>query len=197
MDQSLRPRDIRQYERRYRLAHWLIKGQIIVDGVALSESPSWLSRCRLHAGARVFRSALNHVPMSWPTMFFLGKINQRIGRPGAAIRWYKQALEIEPGQPGVAREAAIMAVELGRYELSVQLTQLAIVGRPNDGSLYLNLGLSYLLTGRSHEAVEAFKQAAILEPGYQLTSRFLKLAEQVESGQRPCPRNEREIRSAV
>jgi len=49
-------------------------------------------------------------------MFFLGKIYQRIGRPGVAMRWYKQALEIEPGQPGAAREA--------------------------DGSLYLNLGLS-------------------------------------------------------
>jgi tetratricopeptide (TPR) repeat protein len=56
-----------------------------------------------------------------------------------------------------------------KHDLAAREYAAAILQRPNDGLLYNNLGMSYLLAGRQQEAVNAFQRA--LETPYQQKER--------------------------
>jgi tetratricopeptide (TPR) repeat protein len=185
--------EIEAHNRTYERAYALIEGEILVDGQPLSAKPSFFARRRLRKAITLFAEVLRINPENWAAMFGAAKAHQRLGD---AARAFELMLEPHRGNPelsGFAREAALVAMEIGRLRDGIDLTRAAIRTRPDDGSLYSNLGLAHLLNSEAAAAVKAFEGALELEPDHPVTPRLLALARAVESGSVPCPRTEAEV----
>jgi tetratricopeptide (TPR) repeat protein len=136
----LSPEGIERFNSLYEKGWRLLRGRIIVDGRSLSRRPGWWERRRLGQAIACFEQALRIHSSSWQTMWAIGKAHQRLQQHREALTWLMKAHDLEPARADVAREAAIEASELGHHETAVRLTEIAIRGRPNDWTLYSNLG---------------------------------------------------------
>ena len=82
-----------------------------------------------------------------------------------AARHYERALALDPGNPDIVRDAAILARSLCRFDKAIALGEYAVARDPVNPRGYHNLGLGYLHTGRLDEATAAFRTAVSLSPG--------------------------------
>lgn len=181
----------------YDQAFDLLRGEILIDGETLSARPGFFARRKLRKAIRLFDQVLELNPQNWPAMFGMAKAHHRLGDWDEALKLMLRAHEGDPSVSGFAREAGLIAVDLGLYEESIELMQRAIETRPGDGSLYSNLGLSCMLAGHHGESVEALQRAVELEPEHELSRRLLQVARHVQAGDIPQPRSEAEVAQAA
>ena len=88
------------------------------------------------------------------------------GDLAAAARHYERALDLAPTDTGIIFSAASLAESLGRLDQAIALEEYAVVRDPLDPVARNNQGDSYLSAGRLDEAVDAFRTALSLSPGY-------------------------------
>ncbi|MGD8977219.1 MAG: tetratricopeptide repeat protein [Gammaproteobacteria bacterium] len=88
------------------------------------------------------------------------------GDLAAAARHYERALDLAPTDTGIIFSAASLAESLGRLEQAIELEEYAVVRDPLDPVARNNQGDSYLSAGRFEEAIDAFRTALSLSPGY-------------------------------
>jgi TolB-like protein/Flp pilus assembly protein TadD len=79
---------------------------------------------------------------------------------------FKRALELEPGNAVVVRQAARLAATLGRFEEALRLDRRAVEMDPLSAPARQNIGLYALYAGRLDEAEAACRKALELNPGY-------------------------------
>ena len=79
---------------------------------------------------------------------------------------YKRALELEPGNAAVVREAAALAATPGRFEEAIRLDQRAVDLDPLSVRAHNSLGIHAWYAGRLDEAEAAFRKALELNPEY-------------------------------
>jgi TolB-like protein/Flp pilus assembly protein TadD/predicted Ser/Thr protein kinase len=79
---------------------------------------------------------------------------------------FKRALELEPGNAVVVRQAASLAATLGRLEEAIRLDQRAVELDPLSVRAHSNLGLYAWFAGRLDEAEAAYRKALELNPEY-------------------------------
>lgn len=181
----------------YEKAYGLLRGEILIDGKTLSPKPGFFAKRRLNKAIALFQEVLRINAENWAAMFGMAKAFHRLGDKPRAFDLMLKAHHGNPSLSGFAREAGLVAFQLGRFREGIELTHAAINTRPGDGSLYSDLGLGYLLAGDTNASVEAFRRASDLEQGHPLTPRLLALAEAVRSGAHPLPRSEAEVLRAV
>jgi tetratricopeptide (TPR) repeat protein len=197
MSPNLSDEEIQKHNALYRQAHDLLRGEILIDGEPLSSKPGFLAKRRLNKAVALFEEVLRMNPENWAAMFGMAKVFHRLGDKPRAFDLMLKAHYGDPSLSGFAREAGLVAFQIGRYREGVELTQAAITTRPGDGSLYSNLGLGSLLAGDAPAAVEAFQRANELEPGHSLTPRLLAVAQAVHSGALPFPTSEADVLRAA
>jgi tetratricopeptide (TPR) repeat protein len=90
-----------------------------------------------------------------------------------------------------------MAFQLERFSEGIALTEEAISLRPDDWTLYSNLGLGFLYAGDTGKAIEAFRQSNTRKPNDSTTIRLISVAEAVQTGVISCPHSEKEALEAV
>jgi tetratricopeptide (TPR) repeat protein len=185
--------DIAKYNLLYDQASALLEGEILIDGRPLSAKPTFFARRRLRKAITMFDEVLRLNPENWAAMFFAGKAHHRLGDKSRALDLMLAAHRGNPALSGFAREAALVSMQLGRLREGIDLTEAAIRTRPDDGSLYSNLGLAHILSGDAAAAATAFRRATELEPDHPLNARLLALALAVVSGTVACPRTEDEV----
>jgi serine/threonine protein kinase/TolB-like protein/cytochrome c-type biogenesis protein CcmH/NrfG len=86
---------------------------------------------------------------------------------------YKRALELEPGNATVVREAAFLAAALGRFDEATALDRRAVELDPLNASSHLSLGIDSYYAGRIEQAMAALKKALELNPQRPLPHNFL------------------------
>ncbi len=111
--------------------------------------------------------AINLDPAHAPAHARLGWIaSHHDGDLAAAARHYERALDLAPTDTGIIFSAASLAESLGRLDQAIALEEYAVVRDPLDPVARNNQGDSYLSAGRFDEAVDAFRTALSLSPGY-------------------------------
>jgi tetratricopeptide (TPR) repeat protein len=78
----------------------------------------------------------------------------------------RKLLEIEPGDAVYRTTFATICMGLGDYERALPLYQQLLRERPQDPELHMSLGHALKTLGRQEEAIESYRAAAALRPGY-------------------------------
>ena len=83
----------------------------------------------------------------------------------AAARYFEQALALDPADPTILRNAAVLALNLGRLDLAIALGKASLALDPVSTNGHSNQGVSFLYSRRSEEAIASFRTALRLSPG--------------------------------
>jgi eukaryotic-like serine/threonine-protein kinase len=86
---------------------------------------------------------------------------------------YRKALELEPGNANVIRNAAGLASILGRFDEAIRLNQQAADLDPLSVTAHYYLGVHCYYAGRFKEAEAAIKKSLELNPEYPAAHQFL------------------------
>jgi tetratricopeptide (TPR) repeat protein len=79
---------------------------------------------------------------------------------------YNQVLRQDPGNFDALHLLGVMAQQIGRHQLSVDLIRKAIAARPNIPDFHVSLGLALLALKLNDESIEAFANALKLQPNH-------------------------------
>ncbi len=116
------------------------------------------------------QTAIRIQPDSWRSYMQLGSVSYSAGRLPEAIEAYRRASEIQPNDPGpwsglgaMYQVQGDLSQAIGNYEHAVRLGANA--------TTYSNLGLLYYSAGRFSDALEAWRQAAGINPNSMLYRR--------------------------
>jgi tetratricopeptide (TPR) repeat protein len=93
------------------------------------------------------------------------KLHQ-VGRLVEAEGLYRRTLAIRPNHPDALHLLGVIASQTSRYELSVQLIELAIQQDGNNPLYYSNCGLSLQALNRPEQALENYDRALAIHPHY-------------------------------
>ena len=176
----------------YRKGWELAKVLLLIDGKRAGLLTPF-ARSRFRKAARHFESALAIHPTGWSSMWALGKICQRLGEFDQALTWFSRAHSIEPGQPDVAREAGLAALETNEPERAKVFLEAAIRARPEDPGLVANLALAQLLSGSVDDAQHSASEAVARAPQDQISRRVLGVVQKVRAGRFPMPKSMVEV----
>jgi tetratricopeptide (TPR) repeat protein len=121
-------------------------------------------RGELEQAAENYKAALRLAPHLTPCWCNLGNIHLKTGKPQDAIRLYLQALTLNPGHwPSRTNLVqALMATQ--QYLLAKLLLTELIDERPQDATLHNRLGRLHFELNEPEDAIECFRQAAVLNP---------------------------------
>ncbi len=102
-----------------------------------------------------------------------GNLNQAEAR-------YRQILQQWPGQPDALNLLGVMANQLGRPEVAIDLIGQAVAQLPNEPDFHGNLAAAYQLVGRVPDAIRHHREAIRLNPKAVNEYAFLSEALQQE-----------------
>lgn len=97
----------------------------------------------------------------------LGAQSEKQGDTGAAERYYEQALAADPSHVDSLNAVGRRYAARGDLERSAAMFRRVGEQAPQRAYLFNNIGYAYYLQGRYGEAVEAFRQALVLDAGYE------------------------------
>lgn len=165
----------------------LVEGEVLLDGSGPSGRPGMFARRKLQKAIERFQGALEINPEGWPSMWFLGKIHQRLENEEESLFWFRKAMVLAPDHPDVARETGLAAFETGNTELALDCFQAALDARPDDPGLMANLALAHLLGGDLTEAEGLLSKALELDPHDPVSGQLFQIIREVTDGTRPQP----------
>lgn len=91
--------------------------------------------------------------------------HHRAGHLSAAEALYREILQANPDHPDALHLLGLIAHQVGKSEIAVQLIAKAIAQNPTSAMFY-NLGLALQALGKLEPAVENFQKALALKPDY-------------------------------
>ena len=189
---KLTEEQIKRHNDLYARANELIKGLVIVDGTT-QKSLGFFEKRRLRQAIELHQQVLSLNPINWSAMCMIGKAYQSFGELDQALSWFSKAHECVPDNPSIAKEVGYAAGRLGKHDVAVRVMEAVVKQHPNNAGLQTNFGLSCLMAGKLADACIAFARTVELEPQRAVNKKLLAFARDVESGKRPCPKNEAEI----
>jgi TolB-like protein/Flp pilus assembly protein TadD len=84
----------------------------------------------------------------------------------SAAQHFERALELEPGNPDIINDAAVLARYLDRLDEAVALQEFAIDRDPLTPTGHARLGINYLWAGRLDDAIASLRTALSLSPAF-------------------------------
>jgi len=84
----------------------------------------------------------------------------------SAAQHFQRAMELEPGNPDIINDAAVLARYLDRLDEAVALQEFAIDRDPLTPTGYARLGINYLWAGRLDDAIASLRTALSLSPEF-------------------------------
>jgi tetratricopeptide (TPR) repeat protein len=113
--------------------------------------------------------------------YFLAHIQHEAGRPGEAMKLFREALEGDIGLYMAHVQMANMYEQDRNYPEAITERQRAIDANPDDASLLMDLGVTLGKAGRYGEAEEALQRAAEANPRDARIAFWLGLCQIEES----------------
>jgi protein O-GlcNAc transferase len=98
--------------------------------------------------------------------FNLAVQRHRAGNWAQAEELYRQVLAQQPDHAGALHLLGVLASEVGRQEVAIDLIGRAIVLSPNNAVFYFNLSLAYARRGGLDQAMIACRRAVQLDPDF-------------------------------
>ncbi|MGA9525527.1 MAG: tetratricopeptide repeat protein, partial [Myxococcaceae bacterium] len=114
-------------------------------------------------------------------------------RHDRAAELFARADALHKEEPSVTRELAGALLELARFAEAEATLQDGLRRWPEDATLFCNLALVQLLSGRSGEAQASVEQALVLAPEDGISRNVRALIDDIASGKRPLPKSLAEL----
>jgi tetratricopeptide (TPR) repeat protein len=119
-------------------------GAIVQDEILLHERQvmaraGWFLRMRLRRALRLYGRVLELIPESWNSTWFMAKTHQRLGEVERALEWMERAYQVNASRVDIAREASLMAMDLGRRDAAIVYAHRATQIEKEDAGLLANL----------------------------------------------------------
>ena len=92
---------------------------------------------------------------------------------------YRRVLQLQPEEPDALHLLGLLAHQVGRNDIAVNLITRAIGARPKVAIFHNHLGNALQALGRAQEAVKSYGRALVLDPGHQMVHNNLGNALQV------------------
>src|SRR4051794_7472346 len=96
----------------------------------------------------------------------LGLQHHQSGQLQQAEAIYRQVLQQQPNQPDALHLLGVIAQQVGRYDVAIDLIGRAISAGLRSAAAYNNLGEAYRHTGDDARAAEYYQTAVRIEPGF-------------------------------
>jgi len=119
----------------------------------------------------VFNTALeldDAQPALWAN---LGNTHSKLNQNEQAVEAYQKAIELAPEDPTLYQNMGGLYASMGDTDKARELYQKAVslsaYGDPRDAAVnYYNMGVTFINSGKSEEAIEALTKALEADPGY-------------------------------
>src|SRR5438105_3046812 len=92
--------------------------------------------------------------------------HHQAGRLPEAEGIYRQILAQQPDHPETLRLLGILASQVNRHEIAIELIRRALTVRPHFPEAYLDLGNAVQAMGQLDEAINCFRRAVALNPTF-------------------------------
>lgn len=99
----------------------------------------------------------------------------------------ENAIEIEPNNQILYREASLEAVHLKNMKKTLMFSEQALKIEPNNHELLGNYATNLLIDAQDKKAMATIKKALKIEPNDQVNKNVYRLIQDVVSGSRPRP----------
>ncbi len=159
---------------------------VILQPMAVPLAASARTRCE--KAATLLRKAEKR-DSSFATLWYLGKVELRMGNLEAAVAALEAAHAANPNQPDGCRELGSVYLELDRAADALPIIRRALDLRPDDATLRCNLAVVLLLTGDIESSKTEVTKAARAEPDDPITRGVANLIDDVACGRRKRPRS--------
>jgi TolB-like protein/Tfp pilus assembly protein PilF len=110
-------------------------------------------------------SALEIDPEHGPSYAVLGRIASDSRDLASGARYLERALRMDPTNPDIVFEAAVLAMNIGRVDKAIALGEYVTARDPVNPAGHFNLGLAYRSAGRLNQAEASFRTSNSLSPG--------------------------------
>ena len=118
------------------------------------------------AAFRHLEQAVELAPQFAEAWNYMGTMSYQSGKYADAEKYFRRALEAEPGLYDALVNLGGVLLNLRRYQEAFEYNQYAALERPDDALAQSQLGLNHFLLGRMEPAVEHLKRAKKLDPAH-------------------------------
>jgi len=177
---------IAEFNSLYQQACDTMKGLIILDGYR-PKSIGFFEKRRANKAIGYFEQALAIYPHDFPSLFFIGKLYQRLGSYEKSLSYLEAALEIEHENHSVPQEASLVAMHLNQSDKAIEYSREALRRKPDDIALLGNHAMNLLIAGLDSEAKTVIDKAILLDSTDEINQRIKSKVENVIAGIEPRP----------
>lgn len=111
-------------------------------------------------------TAVAPVPAGVADLFAAGFRLHQAGRLAEAEVWYRRVLAAEPNHADALNLLGVVANQVGRHDLAVELIRQAIRQNGQNPDYFSNLGNAFYGRGKLDEAVAAYRRAISIKPDH-------------------------------
>ena len=183
---NLTNHEINDFNREYKIASQKIDGIIILDNYR-PKKISFFEKLRAKKSIKHFERALKIMPEHFASLFFLGKIYQRLEEYEKSLVYFEKALEFEKENYSLPQEASLVAMHLNKIEKAIQFSLEALKRNPSNFALMGNHSMNLLIAGKDKEAIEQIEIALKLNPDDLVNNNIKRKIDEVISGKSKRP----------
>lgn len=172
---------VEEFNAAYDLARKKMKGLVILENYRPGKM-NFFEKFRAKSAIKMFEKALKIHPEHWPSLFFVGKLYQRMGLHEKSLFHFESALSLEHENHSLPQEAALAAMHLHQIDKAIAYSAEALKRKPGDYALLGNHSMNLLIAGLDNEAFEAINSALTIMPDDEINLRILQKVTGVISG---------------
>ena len=175
---SLTENQISDFNKYYEKGCALQKGIILLDGYT-PKSLGFFEKIRAKKALKSFEDALEIYPESWQSLFFIGKIYQRMREYQKSLSYIEKAMIYEKDNYVLFQEASLVAMHLNQIEKSIEFSEISIKISPENFALLGNHAMNLLVAEKDDEAKQVIEKALSLNPNDTYNRRIKQKIENV------------------
>lgn len=175
---SLTENQISDFNKYYEKGCALQKGIILLDGYS-PKSLGFFEKIRAKKALKSFETALEIYPESWQSLFFIGKIYQRMREYQKSLSFIEKAMTYEKENHVLFQEASLVAMHLNQIEKSIEFSEISIKISPENFALLGNHAMNLLVAKKNDEAKQVIEKALLINPNDTYNQRIQKKIENV------------------
>lgn len=177
---------ITEFNSLYEKASKKTEGLIILEDYRPKEI-DFFDMLKANKAIKYFKQALSIYPEHFQSLFFLGKLYQRLGKYEQALSYFDNALKFELTNHNLPQEASLVAMHLNQIDKAIEYSKEALRRKPDHFAIMGNHAMNLLIAGRDKEAKEAIGKAISINPNDEINQRIKTKIESVMTGQTKRP----------
>jgi len=175
---SITEKQISEFNNYYNKGCSLQKGIILLEGYR-PKSLNFFEKIRAKKAINNFEKALEIHPESWQSLFFIGKIYQRLKDYEKSLNFIEKSMIFETQNHVLPQEASLVCMHLNQLDKAIEYSKLSIKINPENFALLGNHAMNLLVAEFDEEAKEIIEKAILLNPDDKINRNIKQKIENV------------------